>query len=63
MLRLLMHYRHYQLLDRFALAPKYLSSKESSAVSAAVCAVSAAVLDVSAAVFAVSACCSFCYLH
>ena len=37
-------------------APKYLSSKVSNAVSAAVCAVSAAVLAVSAAVLAVSAC-------
>ena len=37
------------------LAPKYLSSKESNAVSAAVLAVSAAVCAVSAAVFAVCA--------
>jgi len=40
-------------LDDFA--PRYLSSKESSAVSAAVLAVSAAVCAVCAAVFAVSA--------
>ena len=38
-----------------ALAPKYLSSNVSNAVSAAVCAVSAAVLAVSAAVLAVCA--------
>jgi hypothetical protein len=35
-------------------APKYLSSKESSAASAAVCAASDAVFAVSLAVFAVS---------